>query len=207
MENKSVPKATLQRYPIYLKALRQLKSLGIERVMSSELSDYVQIKSTTIRRDLSFLGTLGKQGFGYEVDDLIEIFNEKLGVEFDEKIILLGAGNLGQALMNYNRWSYIVGEIVCAFDIDEKKVNRDYSIPVYPLDELEERIPEGCRIAILTVSKDVQKTVNRLAKLGIRGIVDFTHEHIIVPKDMTVKAVDVVSAIQELVFETNAINE
>ncbi len=207
MENKSVPKATLQRYPIYLKALRQLKSLGIERVMSSELSDYVQIKSTTIRRDLSFLGTLGKQGFGYEVDDLIEIFNEKLGVDFDEKIILLGAGNLGQALMNYNRWNYIVGEIVCAFDIDEKKVNRDYSIPVYPLDELEERIPEGCRIAILTVSKDVQKTVNRLAKLGIRGIVDFTHEHIIVPKDMTVKAVDVVSAIQELVFETNAIKE
>ena len=109
--------------------------------------------------------------------------------------------------MNYNRWSYIVGEIVCAFDIDEKKVNRDYSIPVYPLDELEERIPEGCRIAILAVSKDVQKTVNRLAKLGIRGIVDFTHEHIIVPKEMTVKAVDVVSAIQELVFETNAINE
>jgi len=207
MENKSVPKATLQRYPIYLKALRQLKSLGIERVMSSELSDYVQIKSTTIRRDLSFLGTLGKQGFGYEVDDLIEIFNEKLGVDFDEKIILLGAGNLGQALMNYNRWNYIVGEIVCAFDIDEKKVNRDYLIPVYPLDELEERIPEGCRIAILTVSKDVQKTVNRLAKLGIRGIVDFTHEHIIVPKDVTVKAVDVVSAIQELVFETNAINE
>lgn len=207
MENKSVPKATLQRYPVYLKALRQLKHLGIERVMSSELSDYVQIKSTTIRRDLSFLGTLGKQGFGYEVDDLIEIFNEKLGVDFDEKIILLGAGNLGQALMNYNRWNYVVGEIVCAFDIDEKKVNRDYSIPVYPLDELEERIPEGCRIAILTVSQDVQKTVNRLAKLGIRGIVDFTHEHIIVPKTMTVKPVDVVSAIQELVFETNAINK
>ena len=206
MENKSVPKATLQRYPIYLKALRQLKHLGIERVMSSELSDYVQIKSTTIRRDLSFLGTLGKQGFGYEVDDLIDIFNEKLGVDFDEKIILLGAGNLGQALMNYNRWSHIVGEIVCAFDVDENKVNPEASVPVYSLNELEQHVPEGCRIAILTVSQDVQKTVNRLAKLGIRGIVDFTHEHIIMPKDMILKPVDVVSAIQELVFETNEIN-
>ena len=207
MENKSVPKATLQRYPIYLKALRQLKQLGIDRVMSSELSDYVQIKSTTIRRDLSFLGTFGKQGFGYEVDDLIEIFNEKLGVDFDEKIILLGAGNLGQALMNYNRWSYVIGEIVCAFDIDEKKVHREYSVPVYPLDELEQHIPEGCRIAILTISKDVQNTVNRLAEVGIRGIVDFTHEHIMVPKDMLLKRVDVVSAIQELVFETNELNK
>ncbi|MDD6466785.1 MAG: redox-sensing transcriptional repressor Rex [Erysipelotrichaceae bacterium] len=207
MDNKSVPKATLQRYPVYLKALRQLKRLGIERVMSSELSDYVAIKSTTIRRDLSFLGALGKQGYGYDIDTLIEIFNDRLGVDFDEKIILIGAGNLGQALMNYNRWNYVVGEIVCAFDIDEAKINRNYSIPVYHLDELEERIPEGCRIAIITASKDIQKTVNRLAKIGIRGIIDFTHEHIIVPKTMTLKTVDVVSAIQELVFETNAIHK
>lgn len=207
MDNKSVPKATLQRYPVYLKALRQLKRLGIERVMSSELSDYVAIKSTTIRRDLSFLGALGKQGYGYDIDTLIQIFNDRLGVDFDEKIILIGAGNLGQALMNYNRWNYVVGEIACAFDIDEAKINRDYSIPVYHLDELEERIPEGCRIAIITASKDIQKTVNRLSKLGIRGIIDFTHEHIIVPKTMTLKTVDVVSAIQELVFETNSINK
>ncbi|MCF0110274.1 MAG: redox-sensing transcriptional repressor Rex [Erysipelotrichaceae bacterium] len=208
MENmKSVPKATLQRYPIYLKALRQLKGLGIERVMSSELSDYVGIKSTTIRRDLSFLGTLGKQGFGYEVDVLIDIFNEKLGIDFDEKIILVGAGNLGRALMNYNRWNYVVGEIVCAFDIDPAKCTNQYSIPVYPLDEMEQRLPEGCRIAIVTASKDIQKTVNRLSKMGIKGIVDFTHEHIIVPKGVILKPVDVVSTIQELVFETNSMTK
>jgi len=207
MENKTVPKATLQRYPVYLKALRELDKQGIDRVMSSELSAYVAIKSTTIRRDLSFLGALGKQGFGYEVKSLIDIFNEKLGIDFDEKIILIGTGNLGQALMNYNRWQYIVGEIVCAFDIDESKIKQEFSIPVYHMDELEKRIPEGCRIAILTASTSVQETVNRLADCGITGVVDFTHEHIIVPRVMRFKTVDVVSAIQELVFETNSISK
>ena len=207
MENKSVPKATLQRYPIYLKALRQLSRQGVDGVMSSELSAYVGIKSTTIRRDLSFLGALGKQGFGYEVKTLVEIFNEKLGIDFDEKIILVGVGNLGQALMNYNRWNHVVGEIVCAFDIDENKINQKHSIPVYHMDELETKIPEGCRIAILTASTDIQETVNRLADCGITGVVDFTHEHVIIPKVMTFKPVDVVSAIQELVFETNPITK
>ena len=79
MPTKSVPKATLQRYPIYLKALRKLKNSGVTRIMSKELSEYVAIESTTIRRDFSFLGSLGKQGYGYDVDRLIEIFNEQLG--------------------------------------------------------------------------------------------------------------------------------
>ena len=68
--NKRVPKATLQRYPIYLKALRKLKSQGFTKILSSELSDYVAIESTTIRRDFSFLGTLGKQGYGYDINNL-----------------------------------------------------------------------------------------------------------------------------------------
>ncbi|MBQ1387092.1 MAG: redox-sensing transcriptional repressor Rex [Erysipelotrichales bacterium] len=204
--SRNVPKATLQRYPVYLKALRQLKKQGLERILSDELSKHVQIKSTTIRRDLSFLGTLGKQGYGYSIEKLIDVFNEKLGTEFDEKIILIGAGNLGSALMHYNRWQYVVGEIACAFDVDPEKLVARYDVPVYPMSELEERIPKGCRIAILTASSNVQATVDRLAKCGIVGIVDFTHEHIRVPEGVKIKQVDVVSAIQELVFETNEMN-
>ena len=105
---RSVPKATLQRYPIYLKALNRLEKNGIERVMSKELALMVDIEPTTIRRDFSFLGNLGKQGYGYSVKKLIEIFNKQLGVNFDEKIILVGAGNLGSALLNYNKWDYLV---------------------------------------------------------------------------------------------------
>ena len=70
MQNRNVPKATLQRYPVYLKALRKLQKNGVERIMSKELSSFVDIEPTTIRRDFSFLGNLGKQGYGYDVDKL-----------------------------------------------------------------------------------------------------------------------------------------
>lgn len=206
MTERKVPKATLQRYPVYLKALRKLRSDGVTRIMSRELADYVSIESTTIRRDFSFLGNLGKQGYGYNVDDLIEIFSDHLGVNFDEMIILIGAGNLGKALMNYNNWNHVVGEIVCAFDLAPEKVT-GAPVPVYALSELPQRIPSGCRIAILCISQDVQNTVDYLIENGIRGFVSFAMEHFSVPQGIYVKSVDVVSSIQELVFETNAIRK
>ncbi len=205
-KNKNVPKATLQRYPIYLKALRKLQGDGVQRIMSKDLATCVSIKSTTIRRDFSFLGNLGKQGFGYDVESLIQIFSDQLGLGFDEKIILVGAGNLGKALLNYNRWNNVVGEIVCAFDINPEAVT-GASVPVYNMNDLKEKLPEGCRIAILCISNNVQETVNTLISYGITGIVDFTHEHFQVPENIVVKTVDVVSSIQELVFETNALKD
>ena len=203
---KKVPKATLQRYPVYLKALRRLKAEGVTRVMSKTLADYVSIESTTIRRDFSFLGNLGKQGYGYDVNDLIQIFSDQLGVNFDEKIILIGAGNLGKALLNYNNWTHVVGEIVCAFDLEPERIT-GASVPVYGLNELSQRIPSGCRIAILCISKETQETVDLLVKNGIRGIVSFAVDHFSVPPGVYVKQVDVVSSIQELVFETNALHQ
>ena len=143
MRNIDVPKATLHRYPIYLKALRRLQKNGVERVMSKELANLVDIEPTTIRRDFSFLGNLGKQGYGYDVDRLIEIFNAQLGVDFDEKIILVGAGNLGRALINYNKWDYVVGEIACAFDVDPDKCGEKFGVEVYPMEQLEQKIPDG----------------------------------------------------------------
>ena len=105
------------------------------------------------------------------MDKLIEIFNSQLGVDFDEKIILVGAGNLGRALMNYNKWDYVVGEIACAFDVDPAKCGTQFGVEVYPMSELDTKIPEGCRIAILTISHDVQETVvnynEDVNKLGV----------------------------------------
>ena len=205
-DTKQVPKATLHRYPIYLKALRRLKAEGVERIMSRELAEYVAIESTTIRRDFSFLGNLGKQGYGYQVDDLIQVFSDQLGMNFDEKIILVGCGNLGRALLNYNQGNHVVGEIVCAFDLAPETVP-PCSVPVYLLDEFATRKPKGCRIAILCISQDIQKTVDLLVDNGITGIVSFASEHFIVPEGIRVKQIDVVSSIQELVFEANAMQK
>jgi redox-sensing transcriptional repressor len=207
-EGKIVPKATMQRYPIYLKALRKLSSCNRDRVLSSELSELVNIASTTIRRDLSFIGCLGKQGYGYDVEKLIKTFNEVLGTGFDEKIVLIGVGNLGQALLNYNRWAYVVGEIVMAFDIRKDLIGTEVKgIPVYDIAELEQRIPKDCRIAIVAISTDAQEVVERLHKCGVIGLIDFTHTHIQTPKGMIIKTVDIVTNIQELVFETNTLKK
>lgn len=203
MENsRKVPKATLQRYPIYLKALRKLQSEGVTRIMSKELGEYVSIESTTIRRDFSFIGNLGKQGYGYDVNYLIDKFSEELGIGFDEKIILVGCGNLGKALLNYNKWNHVVGEIVCGFDLVPSTIG---NFEVYDINTLEENIPEGCRIAILCIPTKVQETVDLLVSCGITGIVSFASEHFNVPKGIHVKSVDIVTSIQEVVFESNSI--
>lgn len=201
-----ISKATLRRYPVYLKALRKLKSSGISHIMSSELSQYVAIKPTTIRRDFSLLGNMGKQGYGYDIDLLIKTFSEHLGVSYDEKIILVGAGHFGHAILNYNHWDNVVGEIVCAFDAHPEKC-QSTSVPLYHLSELRDKIPDGCRIAIVCISSDIQNTIDYLIDCGIKGIVDFTHEHFVVPEGIHIRNVDVVSIIQELVFETNIVKK
>ena len=205
----NISKATLQRYPIYLKALRKLSAEGTKRVLSSELSEYVNIKSTTIRRDFSLMGQFGKQGYGYDVDELINIFARELGEDYDEKMILIGVGRLGTAILNYNNWDYVAGEIVCAFDLQPEKRNNEpkVNVPVYHIDQLKEKIPQGCEIAILCIPSGAQEIVDQLHELGVKGIVNFTREHFVLPEGMIKKDVDVVSTIQELVFEVNSINK
>ncbi len=202
MEKYKISKATMQRYPIYLKALRMLKAMGNDCVMSNELATLTHIKSTTIRRDFSMIGKLGKQGYGYDVDDLIKIFSEELKVHCDEKIILVGVGNMGRALLKYNNWDYVVGEIVACFD---KNPNQDIGvdIPLYDIKDIVEKKPKDCRIAIVAISGDVQATVDLLSEAGIVGIIDMTRDHYIKPKDMFVRQIDIVSKIQELVFEAD----
>jgi redox-sensing transcriptional repressor len=203
-----ISKATLKRYPVYLKALRKLSSEGKKRVMSAELAEYVDIKSTTIRRDFSLIGQLGKQGYGYDVDELIRIFAKELGEDYDEKMILIGVGRLGTAILNYNNWNHVAGEIVCAFDLKPEVRNNEpkVNVPVYHISELREKIPEGCEIAILCIPSGAQQIVDELHDLGIKGIVNFTREHFVLPEGMIKKDVDVISTIQELVFEVNSMH-
>ena len=201
-----ISKATLRRYPVYLKALRKLSDDRIKKIMSSELSEYIDIKSTTIRRDFSLIGQLGKQGYGYDVDELIEIFAKELGEDYDEKMILIGVGRLGTAILNYNNWNHVAGEIICAFDVVPEKRRKEpkVNVPVYHIDQLKEKMPKGCEIAILCIPSGAQEIVNRLHDLGVKGIVNFTREHFVLPEGMIKRDVDVVSTIQELVFEVNS---
>ncbi|MBR3251409.1 MAG: redox-sensing transcriptional repressor Rex [Erysipelotrichaceae bacterium] len=205
----TISKATLKRYPVYLKALRKLSNEGKKRVMSSQLAEYVGIKSTTIRRDFSLLGQLGKQGYGYDIDTLIDIFQKELGDNYEEKMVLIGVGRLGTAILNYNNWNHVAGEIVCAFDIQPEKRSSEpkVNVPVYHISQMKEKMPKNVQIAILCIPSGAQEIVNELHEIGVKGIVNFTREYFVLPEGMIKRDVDFVAAIQELVFETNAIQK
>ena len=160
-----ISKATLKRYPVYLKALRKLSQSGVKRIRSTELSEYVDVKATTIRHDFSLIGQLGKQGYGYDIDELIKVFAEALGEDYDEDMILIGVGRLGKAILNYNNWNHVAGEIVCAFDLKPEVRNREdkVNVPVYHISQLKEKFPKGCEVAILCIPSGAQEIVVRIA--------------------------------------------
>ena len=154
----------MSRFPRYLKALRNMQHEGKEHFLSSELSEATGILDTTIRRDFGFLTdkeSLGKRGIGYDTKEIINILNNVLGLGLDESIILIGVGNLGSAILKYNRWQYTVGKIVCCYDQDQNKVGERFGVKLNHIDDLEKTFPEGCKIAILAISDQVQETVDR----------------------------------------------
>ena len=204
-----ISKATIRRYPVYLKALRKLSQNGVKKIKSTELSEYVDIKATTIRHDFSLIGQLGKQGYGYDIEELISIFAQALGEDYDEEMILIGVGRLGKAILNYNNWNHVAGEIVCAFDLKPEVRNQDsqVNVPVYHISQLKEKFPKGCEIAILCIPSGAQEIVDELHELGVKGIVNFTREHFVLPEGMIKSDVDVVSTIEELLFEVNSMNK
>ena len=210
MKNQKISKATMARFPIYLKALRNMQLEGKANFLSSELSEVTGVLDTTIRRDFSFLTgkeSLGRRGIGYDTKTVIDILNNTLGLGLDEPIVLIGVGNFGKAILKYNRWQYTVGKIVCCYDQDKEKVGESYGIKIFHIDDLEESFPQECKIAILAISDNVQPTVNRLMDLGVKGIVDLTHSHFTVNDDVVVQTVDIVSSIQEMVLKMHVKDE
>lgn len=204
---KVISKATMSRFPTYLKALRQMALEGKKNVLSSELYEVTGIQDTTIRRDLTYLSkdeNFGKPGKGYSVKHLIDGLSEVLGVGLKSPIILIGVGNLGSAILKYNRWQYTVGKIVGCYDMDRNKEGELFGVKVHHIDDLEKTFPADCEIAILAISENIQETVDRLMDLGVKGIVDFTHSHFTVREGIEVKPVDVVAAIQELALKIHS---
>ena len=172
-KKQKISRATMTRFPVYLKALRVMGHEGKENFLSSELAEVTHIQDTTIRRDFGFLpqkNTLGKRGYGYDTKEMIETLSDFLGL----------------------------GLIVCAYDKDANIEGERFGVKIHKSDDLEKTFPKDCKIAILAISDNVQEMVDRLVALGIKGIVDFTHSHFIVPQGVEVQNVDVVVAIQEL---------
>ena len=206
MAEHDIPRATAKRLPIYYRYLKLLLDAGTTRVSSNELSDAVKFDAATIRRDFSYFGALGKRGYGYDVKALMTFFGEILNQDTLASVALVGVGNLGQALLNFNFHQSSNARISAAFDINEDIVNTiEAGVAVYSLDDLEKQISDQrIDVAILTVPAPVaQDLANRLAKAGVHGILNFTPLRLDVPSDVRVQNVDLTNELQTLLYFIN----
>lgn len=203
MPNRKIPRATAKRLPVYYRYLNVLYNANKQRVSSTELSEAVQVDSATIRRDFSYFGELGKRGYGYDVAKLLAFFKGILNQDKLTSVALVGAGNLGSALMNYNFHQSTNLRIAAAFDPKPELANTVKSgIPVYPVEELKTQLVEQ-RIdaVILTVPGPVAQSVaDELVAAGVHGILNFTPARLSVPKDVQVQNIDLTNELQTLIY-------
>jgi redox-sensing transcriptional repressor len=200
-EQPKIPQATAKRLPLYYRFLKNLHASGKQRVSSAELSEAVKVDSATIRRDFSYFGALGKKGYGYNVNYLLSFFRKTLDQDETTEVALFGVGNLGTAFLNYNFSKNNNTKIVIAFDVDPEKVGKEVGgVPVYHLDELEEKLG-NITVAILTVPAQVAQTItDRLVQKGIKGILNFTPARLNVPEHIRVHHIDLAVELQSLVY-------
>lgn len=201
--NKKIPRMSLERLPIYYRTLCNLADNGYLRIKSAQLGKIIQIEPTTIRRDFSYFGDLGKSGYGYDIAHLIQIFGEILEVNETQGLALIGVGNLGRALLinNFRRNSNL--EIISAYDADPHVIGETINkVTIQPLSDLKATIQtQQIKGVISTVpSHAFQEVVDYLVDCGITSILSFAPEPVHVPKNVHVRYLDLTSEVQNLLL-------
>src|SRR5699024_2737178 len=196
-----IPQATAKRLPLYYRFITNLHNQGKARVSSKELSDAVKVDSATIRRDFSYFGALGKKGYGYKVEYLLEFFKKTLAQDEVTNVALIGVGNLGTAILNYNFLRNNNTRIAKAFDRSTSKTGKlNGEVPVYHIDELEKNLND-IQVAILTVPAAVaQEIADRLVEKNIKGILNFTPARLTLPEDVRIHHIDLSVELQSFVY-------
>ena len=205
--DKKIPFATRERYPEYLRALRYHQNKGHDKIMSNELARELGINSTSVRRDISYLGHMGRQGYGYDIKKLIDELKKELGDGKDEGIVLMGVGNMGKALLKYNTFSFQVGTIVCGFDVDPNNIGIIEDVPVYHYKDLHAKFPKGVKMAILALPGNVAQTVaDELIALGVTAFINFSDGVLKTRRRVIVESVDLATIVQEVIYKFKQVN-
>lgn len=176
--NKEISQAVIRRMPRYYRYLGELIDEGVERISSNELSARMKVTASQIRQDLNNFGGFGQQGYGYNVQYLYEEIGKIMGLNEQHNIIVIGAGNLGQAIANYMKFEKLGFVIIGLFDVDPKLSGKKIrGIPILMLDEIEDFLADHkVDIAALTMPKENADAVaNQLVRLGIHAIWNFAH--------------------------------
>lgn len=206
LENKEISQAVIGRLPRYFRYLGELKDEGIERISSQELSDIMKVTASQIRQDFNNFGGFGQQGYGYKVEYLYEEIGRLLGLDKTHNLIIIGAGNLGQALanyMNFERRGFLFKGI---FDNNPELYGKKIrSMEVKPMEEVEAFIRENAiAIAVLTIPKTSAAAVaETLVRNGIKGIWNFAHVDLDFPKEIQVENVHLSDSLMKLTYNIN----
>ncbi|MBI5973675.1 redox-sensing transcriptional repressor [Staphylococcus caledonicus] len=198
-----IPRATLKRLPLYYRFVNTLKSKGIDRVNSKTISEALNIESATIRRDFSYFGELGKKGYGYNIDSLLEFFKSELSDSDNIYIGIVGVGNLGRALLTYNFSIHDEMTITEAFDIDSNIIGTQIGdVTIHDMDNLKEVLEsKGISVVILTTPENVaQQVVDNLVEANVKGILNFTPARVETPSSVQVHHIDLGIELQSLLF-------
>ena len=201
MAGRRIPEASVARLPIYLRALVDMAETGAHNVSSEALAEAAGVNSAKIRKDLSHLGSYGTRGVGYDVDYLIHQISRELGLTQDWACVIVGVGNLGQALAGYDGFSERGFRIAALLDADPDKVGQVVAgLEVGHVGDVERYVKEDdISIAILAVPGSVaQEMTERLCAAGITSILNFTPRVLSVPDGVSLRKVDLSMELQIL---------
>ncbi len=203
MSQSTVPDIVVGRLPIYLRVLNHLIAEGRQITSSQELGDRLGISSAQIRKDLSHFGEFGKQGTGYNVAYLRDQLTDILNVDREWRMVLIGAGDLGHALVHYHRFSEHGFHIVGVFDNDADKIGTKLGeYDIHSIDEMEDVVRrEKVEMAIVAVPVAAARDVaNRLINLGITAILSYAPVTLTVPVGVQVQYIDPVAQLQHMAY-------
>ncbi len=198
-----IPRKAVYRLSVYLRCLQRLKENDIRTVSSEALAKAARVKSTQLRKDLTYFGQFGTRGLGYDVEQLSKMISDLLGTTSLQPVILVGVGNLGLALLSYKGFEQEGFEIVAAFDVDaSRKRDKSGSTPILPMDRLGEIVRKrGVRMAIISVpAAGAQDVANHLVDAGVTGILNFAPIVLHVPDEVMVNNVNLAIELENLSY-------
>jgi redox-sensing transcriptional repressor len=198
-----IPEATVARLPVYLQLLVEQSELGIDSISSDGLAELAGVNAAKVRKDLSYLGSYGTRGVGYEVDYLVYQIRRELGLEHEWPVVIVGAGNLGQALAGYGGFNERGFPVAGIVDIDPAKLDTVVGgVRVRPLSDLAQIVSsKSVSIGVVaTPPGAAQDAADRLVKVGVTSILNFAPVVLSVPAGVTVRKVDLAVELQILSY-------
>lgn len=190
----------------YKNALKRLKALGFVKVFSGNLADAAGVTSSQVRKDFSLFGITGNRRGGYRVDELIEKIREILGKNEVQKVVLVGAGNIGHALVRYKGFEAGGIKIAAAFDIDPSRYTQNTEVPVLPMEEFRPFVQDhGIKIGILAVPDVAAHHVSEIMiAAGIKGILNFAPIQLRGADDVIISNINLEVELENLIYFVNA---